>query len=1443
MRKICFLPILLLLCLFASAQAPLANFTASQTSGCAPLVVSFQDLSTGNPTQWEWDFGNGQGKKEQNPSATYFFPGTYTVKLTVSNSRGTNTLTRTAYITVYDKPKAEFTASSTTGCYPFVVQFNDSSEPSTGTTNVNWQWDFGNGQVSTERSPQITYTRPGDFPVTLKVTNDKGCFAIISKPAYIRVPTGVQVSFDQINSNRCQPPFPVMFNSTSTGPGTLTYQWDFGDGSGSNEKTVTHTYETAGSFSVSLKVTSSEGCSDSLQKTDAVSIQPITTAFEAPDSICILAPATFTNTSSPAAQNSTWDFGDGTQATTANVTKTFNTPGTYTVHLYNKYATCSDTVTKTIQVLPRPVSSFTADKTIHCKPPMEVPFKDASAGAVQWFWDFGDGQTSGEQNPVHTYNSFGDFNVVLIVTNASGCSDTIRRDAFIKIRKPEIVFNALPQSGCIPYEAKMSASVTTLDNVTSYSWDFGDGSAPSTAITPSHTYLKQGSYTVSLTITTSTGCTETLSMDKAIVVGRKPTVDFTASPNPVCAFQPVSFEGITNEGDKWLWNFGDGQTSTEQNPVHTYSITGNLTVSLVVTNSGCKETLSKLNFLEVKPPIAMFNVQKNCSSPKQFSFIDASTGPVTWSWDFGDGQTSKEKSPTHTFAEFGTYRVSLTVTNGTCTHSSVVSVIVHDESPSFKADTTEACKTIAINYTALVQKSDYFRSYDWDFGNGSKATGATPKAIYSTAGTFSNQLIITDIYGCKFPIQKTNYIRINGPTANFTASNNNGCKGLTALFRDQSVSDGVNPITKWVWHYGDGLSETATNNGEKQHTYPNANSYTVQLNLTDAAGCQDSLRIVNLVNTSAPKAGFTPSDTLTCQGSTTQFANQTTSTQSFTSVWDFGDGNTSTLANPSHVYSDTGTYSIRLTIKDAFGCADSVFKPAHVTVKKTSASFTASNYVGNCIPFDVSFTNTSTFFTSSLWNFGNGTDTITNPARTYIVPGNYTVSLTVRGRGGCVDSAKRDLVVYNNREIKFSYSPTEGCQSVFLKASVSGSPGLTYAWDFGDGTLVTTTNKDTSHQYTTFGNFLPRLIVSDSGSCLISFVGTDTVRVRGINTGFVWDRRLLCDSGIIRFTDTSKASEAVTNYLWSFGDGGSSSLQNPVHHYQQSGLYTVTLSVTTASQCKDTAVRRELIKVVKSPSIDIKGPASLCKDEAGLYTGVYLQSDTSAVQWSWQLPGGPFTGGLQPPVRQYSTPGDYTISAVAVNSSGCADTAVKNLKVHPLPTITLPPSLTAQVGTPVTIQPAIYSPGVVSYLWSPADGLSCTDCPYPDAKPKFNTTYQVLVTDSNGCRNTAQVQIVVFCENSNVFVPNTFSPNGDGSNDVFYIRGSGLARVKSLRIFNRWGEIVFQRQNVDVNNAASGWDGTYRGKALAPDTYVYQLEVFCDNSQLFRYEGSIALIR
>jgi gliding motility-associated-like protein len=157
--------------------------------------------------------------------------------------------------------------------------------------------------------------------------------------------------------------------------------------------------------------------------------------------------------------------------------------------------------------------------------------------------------------------------------------------------------------------------------------------------------------------------------------------------------------------------------------------------------------------------------------------------------------------------------------------------------------------------------------------------------------------------------------------------------------------------------------------------------------------------------------------------------------------------------------------------------------------------------------------------------------------------------------------------------------------------------------------------------------------------------------------------------------------------------------------------------------------------------------------------------------------------------------------------------------------------------------PVTYTGDILSWSWAPAATLSCDDCPNPVASPKYTTKYMVQVTDSYGCTSSQGITVNVLCNDKNYFVPNTFSPNSDGHNDRFYPRGSNITRIHSMRVFNRWGELMFERRNFAANDPAAGWDGTAKGKAANPDVYIYVIEFICENAAIVPFRGNVMLMR
>jgi gliding motility-associated-like protein len=558
-------------------------------------------------------------------------------------------------------------------------------------------------------------------------------------------------------------------------------------------------------------------------------------------------------------------------------------------------------------------------------------------------------------------------------------------------------------------------------------------------------------------------------------------------------------------------------------------------------------------------------------------------------------------------------------------------------------------------------------------------------------------------------------------------------------------------------------------------------------------------------------------------------------------LWKFGDGNTTTVQDPTHIYAAPGVYTVTLVVTDSIGCTDSIVKTNHITILQPRADFVMSDSVTLCLPFQVNFFNTSFGWRFLNWDFGGVTSFLENPSRTYAAPGTYDVKLYAIGYGGCLDSITKRIVVYDTTGMRVTYNPLNGCSPQNVNFSINAPGPVRYTWDFDDGQTLDTIASSITHTYADYGSFQPKVIVRDPSGCNIPVIGPTNILITGARANFGVDRKLFCDSGTVNFIDSTTFNAPVTNYSWNFGDGFTSALQQPSHLYATPGLYTVTLTVTTQGGCTSVKTIPDLVKVVASPRAAITGDTAGCPGARLQLAASLLVPDTSAITWLWNINGQNFSG-TTPPIQQFVTPGNYPATLIAVNSTGCADTVSQNLTVYPIPTSTVTTPIVIPAGSSILI-PITYSAGVNIFNWAPSNTLDCNTCPNPVATPKGSTTYRVNYTDNNGCRNSDTVRIEVLCSDKNIYIPNTFSPNGDGVNDIFFPRGKGVDRVRSMVIFNRWGNIVYERIGFIPNDPSSGWNGRYKNVTANPDVYTYIIEVICDNNQIIKYRGNISLIR
>lgn len=861
--------------------------------------------------------------------------------------------------------------------------------------------------------------------------------------------------------------------------------------------------------------------------------------------------------------------------------------------------------------------------------------------------------------------------------------------------------------------------------------------------------------------------------------------------------------------------------------------------------------LTSLASLKAQAPVAAFSasVQQGCA-PLRVTFRDESTGnPTFWNWEFGNGDLATTQNPTTTYTQPGTYTITLVARNadGTAGATRTDYITVYP-SPvvSFTADRTTACLPANIQFTdQSTSTSGSINSWSWDFGDGESSTNQNPAHSYAASGFYNVTLTATSTSGCTATRAVGRYIRvISGITADFSYSNSPDCTSpYTVNFSNQTSAPGN---MSYIWRFDDGTNVTTTN---ASHGYPAGSSHDVKLVARSDLGCADSvIKTVTVNGANAPFFSFNNTVPDCLDPLNVRFTAIDTNSPTAMYSWDFGGQGTAPGKTVDHRFASGGSYLITLTITDPSPSGCNATFSRNVTVVSTGGrpdpAFSVSDSISFCQQFETQFTFQGTNYTSYRWDFGDGNSSaLLNPTHFYNDYGVYNARLYLTSASGCSEYAEHTIRIIQPTSSMITYnSPIEACDEITVDFSLTPPPSASFTFAFGDNQSDNTQATTLQHYYGSPGNYRPVLTLTDKGGCIATVNGT-TIRVLGANPFYSQSTKALCDNGNVTFNSFIINNGNIINYTWDFGDSSPSPVDlNPVHPYTAPGVYPTSLTVTTQGPGTTTCTKTltDTMRVYRTPTPVITNKDIVCAGETIRFVGSLAVADTS-ITWNWALGDGK-TATTQNTSNTYTTAGDYTIQLQASNLLNCTGTTTKILPVLPPPVITKGPDPVIPVGTGTNL-PVSYTGNIDTYAWTPSATLSCSDCAIPFANPQFTTTYNIAVTDQNGCTATERVTVNVVCNEENYFIPNTFSPNGDGMNDVFYPRGKGLYTIRSMRVFNRWGELVYEKKDFSSNDPATGWNGYYKGKPAGKDAYVYIAEIVCENAQIVVLKGNVTLIR
>lgn len=1013
----------------------------------------------------------------------------------------------------------------------------------------------------------------------------------------------------------------------------------------------------------------------------------------------------------------------------------------------------------------------------------------------------------------------------------SSCSELIVDDVQLFLATaPQAAFTMnVPPCGL-----SVSSNNTTLGGGP-FSWDMGDGTVL-TGTDVTYTYPAPGTYTVTLTAgAQGCGTSDTAQVVVTLVGGQSVLAGATAAPTSGCAPLNVQFTN-TGTGTAWEWDFGDGSPLDLTNsPAHLYTAPGNYTVTLIAYDPGsCNGsdttqltvvvgggTTIDANFLWQTGP--------DCTLP-QVATINLSTGnPISFVWSMGDGTQYTDTNVVHTYAAPGVYFVELLAYDPSgCSAPDSVTILVNIPAPSvvvadFTMQVTPSCVGTIVSTTNL--STGQFVTSEWDMGDGVVyQMPFVPFHAYTTPGTYIVTLIASDPLACNLVDTMSMTVVVDSllpPQADFTLISVPDC--INPAVQTTNLSQGTNLI--FEWDMGDG---TLYNDTSVVHTYAAPGTYTVLLTVTDSLGCYppDTMSITQVFLLPQPiVADFTLASFSDCSSNSVQTTNNSTGSN-MVFDWEMGDGNAYlNVPDVVHAYASTGTYDVQLIVSDSLGCVPNDTMVVQVTFSPSpplSAAFTALQ-VPDCNQSTVDCVNQSVGPAPSYqWDMGDGAVYATTDvtSHVYAAPGQYTITLIATDTLACPTADTTTFVVdilpVLPPDAQFVAQQIIDCgQAIVSATNTSTGTFLSFLWDMGDGTTYTDTS--ITHTYSTPGTYEVTLVAISDPGCFPNDTATFSLTLDPLTpvvAAFTADQVGNCDLLAVQTLNLSTGDSI--SFTWDMGDGTILTDTNVVHTYAAAGLYTIELTVIDLACGNDDVVSIPIV-LVDTVLVTAVTSGAICPDSSTTVDATLAAGATYL--WS---------NGSTDPIITVDQPGDYWVTVTYNNCVG-SDT----VEVIAAPPQDLGYSMVACPNSAIVL--TIPFDGT-AYLWSTGGDGQSEYLIHPGGY-EDTTYYGFQVWDQYGCVHEDSVEVASLDSDARLFIPNAFTPDGDGINDVLAVTGYGEKDMELL-IFDRWGEQIFS-----TTTMANTWNGQFNG-LVKQDVYVYKLTYsgVCTNEET-SVIGHVTLLR
>ena len=1110
--------------------------------------------------------------------------------------------------------------------------------------------------------------------------------------------------------------YSVVFDASATRDrdgDVLEYTWDFGDGEQAEGARVIHRYAQAGPYDYTLTVRDRSGrIADRTRVSFPLLLNQPPQAAAGPD--LTAAPGqrlSFDGSASfdadGAIQRYHWDFGDGNYADGPTANNAYTQPGLYRVRLRvedDSQSPCNAAVdTAEVWVNAAPLAEAGPDQVV--APEQAVQFSagpsfDSDGEIAEYHWDFGDGSRGRGARTEHAYAQPGDYRVELKVFDNARVANSEAED-FLKIKvnqhpfaKPAVKTERVSAGEEAQFDG--GASYDLDGRIIAYAWDFGDGGTGEGA-QPRHAYAEPGTYEVTLEVQDESGTTADKHSEKLKVIVNFPPIA-EAGKDQMVTHSVVSFDGSVStdasDGEivEYEWDFGDGRRAEGEQVSHVYRTPGVYRVTLTVTDDSGTSTKQASDTLvvTVNHKVVADAGPDRLTVPGEALQFDSSgsfdpDGQVTaYHWDFGDGRTSDEAAPAHTFAEPGIYTVRLSVSDDSGHEAAMGyddAVVTVNAAPVVIAGPDVLAAPgdkIVLDAGASYDLDGKLTEYLWTLSDGSELKGARVRHQFAEPGIYTATLAVTDDSGASNARQEDSLtLRINHAPVAKAGDNVHTCDHTLNFDAGASADADGDPL-RYIWSFGDGTPPV--HGAQVVHTYAAGGTYPVLLRVDDGTGTANAQHSASLqVTVNQPPLADAGGQRTACAGELVLLdASKSRDPEGgrLKYSWDFGDDTQDEGMNPTKLYKNGGTYPVTLRVEDDSGLVCNTDRD-RVLIQVAEAPVAEAGpdqevCAHTLVQFDGGQSRDFDGVVNTYqWDFGDGfSGGGQTPSHMYEQPGDYRVALTITGDkiGECGNTNTDFLEVKVNAAPVAAFAApagaAQGAAVQFDAGASSAADGgtLSYAWDFGDGDSGE--GMQVEHTYPEAGRYFVTLTVrgeSDNDCNCASFKQLLVVNAPPQAVAKAAPKAAV---GQVVHFDASESSDpdgGLTEYHWDFGDGAQGRGMEITHQYRAAGTYTATLRVTDdAGQADSSATQESTVQVNAAPEPHFElAQAVYCTGEDVVFDALASRdTDGRITAFRWDFGDGNQAEGAEA-THRYTTPGSYRAMLHVEDDSETANAAAQ----------------------------------------------------------------------------------------------------------------------------------------------------------------------------------------